>query len=41
MAERTLIGFEVVAGDLRVHGALEEEPQHRVVGVVGLVEGAV
>src|ERR1700754_1545443 len=37
--ERMLVRLEIVPGYLRVHRAFEEEAQHRVVGVIRLVEG--
>src|SRR5690349_9101221 len=36
--ERVFVGLEVVARNPRVHQAFEEEAQHRVVGVIRLVE---
>src|ERR1700721_1392313 len=39
VAERMLIRLEVVPRNLRVHRAFEEDAQHRVVGVIGLVKG--
>src|SRR5271166_6858454 len=38
VAERVLVRLEVVARNPRVHRTLEEETQHRVVGVIRLVE---
>src|ERR1700743_1114522 len=39
VAERVLVSIQVVPRDLRVHRTFQEKTQHRIVSVIGLVEG--